>query len=91
MVYFIFLVYTGLRVGRGLGMRRSGVRSSLHDPFEEGALVLYSPPELTAHDQLTLTQYVMLIVLIIDYYLFINITSDKQQVHGKYYYVIVMI
>ena len=42
-------------------MRRSGVRSSLHDPFEEGALVLYSPPELTAHDLLTLTEYVMLI------------------------------
>ena len=61
MIYFIFLVYTGLRVGRGLGMRRSGVRSSLHDPFEEGALVLYSPPELTAHDLLTLTEYVMLI------------------------------
>ena len=41
----------GLR--RGLGMRR-GVynRAALHDPFEEGALVLHTPPEMSAHDQL---------------------------------------
>ena len=39
---------------RGLGMRRtSGARVALHDPFEEGALVLYSPKELSAHEQLT--------------------------------------
>ena len=39
---------------RGLGMRRtSGARVALHDPFEEGALVLYTPKELSAHEQLT--------------------------------------
>ena len=38
---------------RGLGMRRHGVRAALHDPFEEGALVLYTPREMSAHEQLT--------------------------------------
>lgn len=37
---------------RALGVRRQGARVPLHDPFEEGALVLYSPPELSAHEQL---------------------------------------
>ncbi|CAL8073664.1 unnamed protein product [Calicophoron daubneyi] len=35
---------------RALGLRRSAVRVALHDPYEEGALVLYTPPEVTAHD-----------------------------------------
>lgn len=39
-------------LGRGLGMRRTGMRTALHDPFEEGALVLYSPREMSAHEQL---------------------------------------
>ena len=44
---------------RGLGMRRtSGARVALHDPFEEGALVLYTPKELSAHEQLTTDVYV---------------------------------
>lgn len=38
---------------RGLGMRRQGVRQPLHDPTEEGALVLFSPPELSAHERLS--------------------------------------
>ena len=47
----------GLR--RGLGMRRgSSVRASLHDPFEEGALILHTPPELSAHQQLTADRWV---------------------------------
>lgn len=37
---------------RSLGVKRAGVRSPLHDPFEDGALVLYEPPVLSAHDQL---------------------------------------
>ena len=41
---------------RGLGMRRrAGMRTALHDPFEEGALVLYTPKELSAHEQLQLS------------------------------------
>ncbi|KAF5909390.1 DNA repair and recombination protein RAD54-like, partial [Clarias magur] len=35
---------------RALGLKRSGVRKALHDPFEDGALVLYEPPALAHHD-----------------------------------------
>ncbi|KXJ26747.1 DNA repair and recombination protein RAD54-like [Exaiptasia diaphana] len=38
---------------RGLGLKRKGPKRSLHDPFEEDALVLYEPPQLSAHEQLT--------------------------------------
>lgn len=37
---------------RALGIKKAGVRRALHDPDEEGALVLYEPPNLSAHDQL---------------------------------------
>lgn len=43
---------------RALGLKRAGVRRALHDPLEEGALVLYEPPPLSAHDQLKLDKYV---------------------------------
>ncbi|KAK6180160.1 hypothetical protein SNE40_012358 [Patella caerulea] len=46
--------YQGSSLNRALGVRRQGARQSLHDPFEEGALILYSPPELSAHDQMKL-------------------------------------
>ena len=36
---------------RSLGMRRSGLRVALHDPYSDGALVLFYPPEQTAHGQ----------------------------------------
>ncbi|KAK4322767.1 hypothetical protein Pmani_006559 [Petrolisthes manimaculis] len=39
--------------GRGLGIRRSGVRRPLHDPDEPGALVLYLPTQLSATEKLT--------------------------------------
>ncbi|KAH3695581.1 hypothetical protein DPMN_083042, partial [Dreissena polymorpha] len=44
--------YEGSCQNRALGVRRLGARQPLHDPFEEGALVLYVPPELSAHDLL---------------------------------------
>uniref|UniRef100_A0A8D0GWF4 RAD54 like n=1 Tax=Sphenodon punctatus TaxID=8508 RepID=A0A8D0GWF4_SPHPU len=44
--------YKGSLGFRALGIKRSGVRHALHDPFEDGALVLYEPPPLSAHDQL---------------------------------------
>lgn len=31
--------------GRSLGMRKSASKLCLYDPYEEGALVLYHPPE----------------------------------------------
>ncbi|XP_034255426.1 DNA repair and recombination protein RAD54-like [Thrips palmi] len=44
--------YQGGFSGRALGVRRSGVRRPLHDPDEPNALILYTPPELSAHDKL---------------------------------------
>lgn len=44
---------------RALGVKRAGLRSPLHDPFEEGALVLYEPPLLSAHDQLKIDKWVI--------------------------------
>ena len=49
---FIFCL-AGSTYSRGLGIKRKGPRRALHDPYEEDALVLYSPPELTAHEKLT--------------------------------------
>ena len=37
-------------------MRRAGPRIALFDPYAEGALVLYTPPELTAHEKLKLEE-----------------------------------
>ncbi|WAR23728.1 RAD54-like protein [Mya arenaria] len=48
------LLRKGSTLNRVLGLRRTGARQPLHDPFEDGALVLYIPPELSAHDQLKL-------------------------------------
>lgn len=42
--------YTGSLGLRALGLRRAGVRKALHDPFEDGALVLYEPPAISAHE-----------------------------------------
>lgn len=42
---------------RALGLKKAGVRRALHDPLEEGALVLYEPPPLSVHDQLKLDKY----------------------------------
>ncbi|MGH0164156.1 UNVERIFIED_CONTAM: hypothetical protein FKN15_074719 [Acipenser sinensis] len=42
--------YSGSLGLKALGLKRAGVRKALHDPFEEGALVLYEPPALGAHD-----------------------------------------
>ncbi|KAL3125930.1 hypothetical protein niasHT_009459 [Heterodera trifolii] len=44
--------YTGGCSNRLLGLRMSGVRLSLHDPYAENALVVFAPPELSAHEQL---------------------------------------
>ena len=41
---------------RSLGMRRQGTRTPLHDPEEENALILYSPPVLSAHELLKVDQ-----------------------------------
>ncbi|XP_077867128.1 DNA repair and recombination protein RAD54-like [Saccoglossus kowalevskii] len=48
--------YKGPVMGKVLGVRRQGARRPLHDPDEEGALILYSPPVLSAHEQLTVNK-----------------------------------
>ena len=70
------------------------MKTSLHDPYEEGALILYSPKELSAHDQLTLSKcvivrmlllllFVVLLLYTVVYYLYPLYMRfrDKQEVH----------
>ena len=52
-IYFLPCCLAGSTYSRGLGIKRKGPRRALHDPYAEDALVLYSPPELTAHEKLT--------------------------------------
>lgn len=55
-----FVVVSGPTfASRALGLKRNGVIQPLHDPFEENSLVLYTPPKVTAHDQLKMGQYVV--------------------------------
>lgn len=51
---------------RALGLKRAGVRRALHDPLEEGALVLYEPPPLSAHDQLKLDKEKFPVHVVVD-------------------------
>ncbi|XP_035698266.1 DNA repair and recombination protein RAD54-like [Branchiostoma floridae] len=44
--------YKGPTLKGSLGIRRQGTRRALHDPEEEGALVLYHPPQLSAQEAL---------------------------------------
>ncbi|KAK3865688.1 hypothetical protein Pcinc_028730 [Petrolisthes cinctipes] len=52
--------------GRGLGIRRSGVRRPLHDPDEPGALVLYLPPQLSATEKLTANLEKLEVAVVVD-------------------------
>ncbi|XP_056671176.1 DNA repair and recombination protein RAD54-like [Monodelphis domestica] len=51
---------------RALGIKRAGLRQALHDPLEEGALVLYEPPPLSAHDQLKLDREKLPVHVVVD-------------------------
>ncbi|XP_027693752.1 DNA repair and recombination protein RAD54-like [Vombatus ursinus] len=51
---------------RALGIKRAGLRHALHDPLEEGALVLYEPPPLSAHDQLKLDREKLPVHVVVD-------------------------
>lgn len=44
--------YSGPVHTKALGIRRQGAKRALHDPEEEGALILYYPKEIGAHEQL---------------------------------------
>lgn len=58
--------YKGPTRNCALGIRRQGAKVSLHDPYEEGALVLYSPPEVSAHDMLKLDAEKQLVHVVVD-------------------------
>lgn len=44
--------YSGPVFSKALGVRRQGCKRALHDPEKEGALILYHPKEIGAHEQL---------------------------------------
>ena len=46
--------YNGSYLSKSLGIRRSNVRRALHDPFEDNALVLYTPKEMSEHQKLSM-------------------------------------
>ncbi|KAM5266402.1 DNA repair and recombination protein RAD54-like isoform 1-T1 [Hipposideros larvatus] len=58
--------YQGPLGPRALGLKRAGVRRALHDPLEEGALILYEPPPLSAHDQLKLDKEKLPVHVVVD-------------------------
>ncbi|VTJ79105.1 Hypothetical predicted protein [Marmota monax] len=58
--------YQGPLGSRALGLKRTGVRRALHDPLEEGALILYEPPPLSAHDQLKLDKEKLPVHVVVD-------------------------
>ncbi|XP_065206772.1 DNA repair and recombination protein RAD54-like [Planococcus citri] len=60
------LNYSGNGGSRALGIKRDGVRRALHDPTEPGALVLYTPPQLSAHDLLKIDKDKQLVHVVVD-------------------------
>ncbi|KAL8581410.1 DNA repair and recombination protein RAD54-like [Nucella lapillus] len=51
---------------RALGVRRQGGRQPLHDPDEDGALVLHTPPEVSAHDLMKMDQTKLPVHVVVD-------------------------
>lgn len=51
---------------RCLGLRRSSVRKSLHDPLACNALVLYTPPSYTEHERLSMDPNKILVHIVVD-------------------------
>jgi DNA repair and recombination RAD54-like protein len=49
--------WTGSSFSRALGVRRDGIRRPLHDPTDPDALILYIPPQISAHDILKMDKY----------------------------------
>ncbi|XP_014246978.1 DNA repair and recombination protein RAD54-like [Cimex lectularius] len=58
--------YTGGISGRALGMKKDGVRRPLHDPLAPNALILYTPPQVSAHDQLKMDKENLLVHVVVD-------------------------
>ena len=54
--------YAGPVGTKSLGYRKNGARRPLHDPDEEGALILWAPPELSATDALIVKEDKMQVI-----------------------------
>ena len=54
--------YTGPVGTKCLGYRKNGARRPLHDPEEEGALIVWAPPELSASEALTVKEDQMQVI-----------------------------
>ncbi|KAK7068836.1 DNA repair and recombination protein RAD54-like, partial [Halocaridina rubra] len=57
--------YVSKRSG-SLGIRRDGVRRPLHDPDDPDALILFRPPELSAHEKLSVNQDKVQVAVVVD-------------------------
>lgn len=58
--------YNGILMRRSLGIRRDGVRRSLHDPNELNALILFAPKELNEHEKMTLSKEAIQVHVVVD-------------------------
>lgn len=58
--------YTGPVGTKTLGYRKSGGRRPLHDPEEEGALILWAPPDLSATEVLTVKEEKIQVHVVVD-------------------------
>ncbi|CAH1395920.1 unnamed protein product, partial [Nezara viridula] len=77
--------YTAGTSGRVLGMRKDGVRRPLHDPEAPNALVLYTPPQISAHDRISLEKEKQLVHVVVDPVLS-NILRPHQREGVKFMY-----
>lgn len=75
----------GQPTNRALGLRRSGPKCALFDPYAEGALVLYTPPELTAHEKLKINDKDKKVHVVVDP-LLSNILRPHQREGVKFMY-----
>lgn len=77
--------YQGGYNGRALGIRKNGMRRALHDPDEPNALVLFTPPEATAHEKLKASSEKQLVHVVVDPMLS-NVLRPHQREGVKFMY-----
>ncbi|KAI6232961.1 DNA repair and recombination protein RAD54-like [Aphelenchoides fujianensis] len=77
--------YVGTPTTRTLGLRKSGARRPLYDPYAEGALVLYAPAELSAHEKLKVDESKQQVHVVVDPVLS-NILRPHQREGVKFMY-----
>ncbi|CAL4145444.1 unnamed protein product [Meganyctiphanes norvegica] len=70
---------------RSLGVRRAGVRQPLHDPEEPNALVLYSPPVLSATEKISVNLDKCKVHVVVDP-LLTNVLRPHQREGVKFMY-----